>query len=157
MGFRDRFYTPSTAKAILSWRILLGIAVAAALTAAGLPLAIGIAIGTASYAASIGLAMPSGPERPRIDPFTVQEPWRQFVQSAQRSAAKLHQTVEGATDGPVKDRVVTIVDKLDQGLDETWRIAKRGHEIDEAVVRLDPTSLRSKLVAAAASGRGSVR
>ena len=140
MGFRDRFYTPSTAKAILSWRILLGIAIAAVLTAGGLPLAVGIAIGAASYAVTVSAAMPSGPERPRIDPFTVQEPWRQFVQSAQRSAAKLHQTVENATDGPVKDRMVSIVEKLDQGLDEMWRIARRGHEIDEAVVRLDPTA-----------------
>ncbi len=81
----------------------------------------------------------------RIDPFTVQEPWRQFVQGAQGSAIKLQETIDAAGDGPVKDRMQGVREKLEHGLDETWQIARRGHEIDQAVHRLDPTALRSKL------------
>ncbi len=144
MGFSDRFYTPTTAKAILSWRILLGVGVAAGAVLVGLSPLLALAFGAVAYATSVGLAMPRH-ERLRIDPFTVQEPWRQFVQGAQRSAAKLQQTIEAVADGPVKERMQSVADKLDHGLQETWRIARRGHEIDEAVSRLDPTALRSRL------------
>ncbi|MEL6893898.1 MAG: hypothetical protein AAFP84_20065 [Actinomycetota bacterium] len=81
----------------------------------------------------------------RIDPFTVGEPWRQFVQGARRAADRLHSTVEATPSGPLKDRLTSIVGRLDHGVQETWRIARRGDEIDDAVNRLDPTALRSKL------------
>lgn len=79
-----------------------------------------------------------------IDAFAVGEPWRQFVQGAQRAGQRLHVTVASADDGPLKDRMSAIVDRLDDGLAETWKIARRGDQIDDAVRRLDPTSLRSK-------------
>lgn len=144
MSFRDRFYTPQTAKAILSWRILFGVGVAAGSILLGIAPAFGITLGVVAYSVSVAAAMPRD-TRVRIDPFTVQEPWRQFVQSAQRSAVNLHQVVEGVTAGPVQDRMASIVAKLDHGLDETWQIARRGHDIDQAVHRIDPTALRSRL------------
>ncbi len=144
MGFRDRFYTPTTAQAILSWRIGLGAAVIAAAILLGANPALGIALGVIAYGTSVFVAMPRE-GRIRVDPFTVQEPWRQYVQGAQGSAVKLAQTIAGADDGPLKDRLQSVREKLDHGLDETWRIARRGHEIDEAVRRLDPTALRSRL------------
>jgi len=144
VSFRDRFYTPQTAKAILSWRILFGVGVAAGSILLGIAPAFGITLGVVAYSVSVAAAMPRD-TRVRIDPFTVQEPWRQFVQSAQRSAVNLHQVVEGVTAGPVQDRMASIVAKLDHGLDETWQIARRGHDIDQAVHRIDPTALRSKL------------
>lgn len=145
MGLRDRFYTPTTARAILSWRILLGVGVAAATIVAGLAWPVGIGIGAGVYAASVAAAMPRGPQRPRIDPFAISEPWRQFVQGAQRSATRLHQTVDAAADGPLKERMQSIVSQVEHGLDETWRIARRGDELDATVRHLDPTALRSKL------------
>jgi hypothetical protein len=137
-------YTPKTARAILSWRILLGIGVAAAAILLGLNPALGIAFGVVAYGVSVGASMPRS-QRVRIDPFTVQEPWRQFVQGAQGAAVKLQLTIDAASDGPVKDRLQAVREKLEHGMDETWRIARRGHEIDQAVHRLDPTALRSKL------------
>ena len=47
--------------------------------------------------------------------------------------------------GPLHDRLQTIADRLDAGLQQGWQIAKRGHEIDAAVKALDPTRLRSQL------------
>jgi hypothetical protein len=84
---------------------------------------------------------------PAIDPFTVGEPWRHFVQGAQRAGHRLHATVDSVGDGPLKDRMLTIVARLDDGLAETWVIAQRGDQIDETIRRLDPTALRSKLSA----------
>jgi hypothetical protein len=86
-----------------------------------------------------------GDSTAKIDPFGVSEPWRQFVSGAQRSGTKLHSTVDAAADGPLKTRMEAMVERFDQGLQETWRIAQRGDQIDETVRRLDPTALRSKL------------
>jgi hypothetical protein len=145
MKLRDRFFTPRTAKAILSWRILLGLGVAVALafTPIGVPAAIGI--GVLVYAGSVWMAMPRDSRKPQIDAFTLSEPWRQMVQGAQRAGRRLHETVNGTPSGPLRERLEGIVGKLDLALAESWEIARRGDEIDNAVVRLDPTALRSKL------------
>ena len=145
MNLRDRFFTPRTAKAILSWRILLGLGVAVALafTPVGVPAAIGI--GVLVYVGAVATAMPRGSRSPQIDPFTLSEPWRQMVQGAQRAGRRLHETVRGTPAGPLRERLDGIVGKLDLALAESWEIARRGDEIDNAVGRLDPTALRSKL------------
>lgn len=144
MAFKDRFYTPKTARAILGWPILVGVAVAAATTLLGWHPVLGIGFGLAVYASMVGVAMPRT-RTERIDPFTVQEPWRQFVQGAQRAAGRLQATIDDVDDGPIKTRMQGVREKLEHGLGETWEIAQRGHEIDQAVHRLDPTALRSKL------------
>ncbi len=145
MGLRDRFYTTKTAKAILSWRILLGAGVGVALGAAGLAISAAIGIGLVLYAGSVAVAMPQGASRPAIDPFVLSEPWRQLIQGAQGSGRKLRETVGGTPAGPLKDTLQGIADQLERGLGEAWEVAKRGDEIDDAVRRLDPTALRSKL------------
>ena len=145
MAFRDRFFTPATAKAILSWRLLLGAAAGVGAALIGMPVLGAIGVGLAVFAASIALAMPKPPKQPAIDPFTVGEPWRQFVQTAQRSRRQLRDTVAESHDGPLRDRLQDIADRLDRGLLEGWQIAKRGNEIDGIVRRLDPTRLRSRL------------
>jgi hypothetical protein len=145
MSLRDRFFTPQTAKAILSWRILLGVGVAGALafTPIGIPAVIGI--GVLTYVGAVAAAMPRGSAVPRMDPFTLSEPWRQMVQGAQRAGTRLHETVRGTPTGPLRERLDGIVAKLDGSLAECWEIARRGDEIDEAISHLDPTALRSKL------------
>lgn len=145
MGLRDRFYTPATAKAILSWRILVGVGVGVVTAIAGLPLGAAIAAGAVVYGGAVAVAMPKSPSLPRIDAFTLSEPWRQIMQGAQGSGRRLRQTVAGTSDGPLKETLQSIADQLERGLAEAWEVAKRGDEIDDAVRRLDPTALRSKL------------
>ena len=145
MGFRDRFYTPTTARALLSWRIVLGVGVGAAIGLAGAPIGVAIGVGVALYAASVAVAMPKGAARVDIDPFALGEPWRQIMQQAKGSGPKLRSTIANADRGPLKSTMQGIVDQLERGLGEAWAIARRGDEIDDAVRRLDPTSLRSKL------------
>lgn len=145
MGFRDRFFTPRTARAILSWRILLGLGAGAALAVAGLPLAVAIAAGAAVYVATVLGAMPDRPVRASIDPFALGEPWRQFVQGAQRSRRQLTEAVRRVPAGPLRDRLQDIADRLEGGIEESWSIARRGDEVDDIVRGLDPTRLRSRL------------
>lgn len=145
MGFRDRFFTPRTAKAILSWRIALGAGVAVALAVGGAAIGVAIGVGAAVYIATVGLAMPKGAPQVSIDPFVLSEPWRQLVQGAQSAQRKLRATVDGVAPGPLRDQLDSIAEQLGRGLEDAWRIAKRGDEIDDAVRMLDPTALRSKL------------
>lgn len=153
MAFRDRFYTPTTAKALLSWRLLLGIGVGAVATVAGAPIALGIAVGAAAYAASVYRAMPPARRPVQIDPFVLGEPWRQLMQRAQGAGRKLRSTVGEVDDGPLKQTLAGIADQLEHGLAEAWEVARRGDEIDEAVRRLDPTALRSQLTSLQERGR----
>ena len=145
MGFRDRFYTPTTAKALLSWRILLGLGVGTALGLAGLPIGVAIGVGATVYAVSVGVAMPKGVPQANIDPFVLSEPWRQIMQQAQGAGRRIRSTVSSADSGPLTSTLQGIADQLERGLAEAWAVAQRGDEIDDAVRRLDPTALRSKL------------
>ena len=108
-----------------------------------LAIALGVLIGVSA----LGLAVRGlrRTQQPSFDPFTVGEPWRQFVQRAQRSAAKLHSTIESTPAGPLKDRMQRIVSRLDEGLVETWAIARRGHQLDSTLRQLDPAGLDSQL------------
>ena len=150
MGLRDRFFTPATAKALLSWRIVLGIAVA---VAAGLLLGptAGVGAGIGVYVVSVFFAMPK-PQRSSIDPFAISEPWRHFVQGTQRAKQSLRAAVGATADGPLKARLVEIAGRLEQAVEESWAIAKRGDEIDAAVNRIDPVRLRSQLATLNAGG-----
>jgi hypothetical protein len=145
MSLRDRFFTPATAKAILSWRLLAGAAVVAIVGLIGAPWALAAVAGVAAYAGSVFVAMPKSSPAVRIDPFALGEPWRQIVQGAQSAGRKLRATVEGAADGPLKEQLVEIAQQVEHGLAEVWQVARRGNEIDGTVRHLDPTGLRSKL------------
>ena len=145
VGLRDRFFTPTTAKAIMSWRILLGAGVAVVAAVAGAPLGLAVALGAVLYVGSVFAAMPRAAARPAIDPFTLSEPWRRLIQQAQSSGRKLRSTIEGLDEGPLRQQLRSIADQLDHGLDEAWQIARRGDEIDDVVRTLDPVRLRSKL------------
>lgn len=145
MGVRDRFYTATTARAILSWRLLLGAAAGLVAGLIGVPWWGAVVVGLGVYVAAVALAMPKRAPTVRLDPFALSEPWRQFVQSAQRSKRQLADTVRTAREGPLRDRLQGIVDRLDGAIVESWQIARRGDEIDSVVKGLDPTRLRSRL------------
>ncbi len=75
------------------------------------------------------------------------------MQSAQRSRSALYATLREASEGPLKDRLNDVAERLDDAIVESWAIAKRGDEIDAAIKRIDPVRLRSQLDALRASGR----
>jgi hypothetical protein len=148
MSFRDRFYTPKTARAILSWRILLGAAFGVVAGLLGVPWPAAIVAGIAVYAVSVLLALPRGSKTPAIDVFTLSEPWRQLMQSAQGSQRKLRDTIAAVPGGPLRDQLNDISTQLERGLADAYRVAKAGDDIDDVVRRLDPPALRSRLATA---------
>lgn len=148
MSLRDRFFTPRVFRALWS-PISLGLLVVVSVVGVvvGLPVAVAIGIGVVAYAARIGASMAGGgePRARRIDPFVLSEPWRRHVQSALSAKGRFDRTVRSTRSGPIKERLEELATKLDAAVNESWRIAVRGDEIDAALSQLNPQRAQAEL------------
>lgn len=85
--------------------------------------------------------------RPRpftIDSFVLSEPWRRHVSSTQSIQRTYGTIVAGTPAGPLHDRLTAVTVQLQRSVDECWQIANRGDEIDEALHRLKPSTLKAQ-------------
>ncbi len=111
----------------------------------GLPMAAAAVVGAAAWAARVALAVPRRPEGERVDPSSVAEPWRSFVREALQARTRFGQTAARARSGPLKDRLGEMARRLDQGVDECWRIARQGAVLESALDQLDVAEIRREL------------
>lgn len=143
LSLRDRFFTPPVARAITSPTGILALGAGAGLgilTGGGAIAA--VVLGLVAYAGRVGLAIPRTPRDERIDPFTLSEPWRHYVQDALQAHTRFTEAVNGARSGPTQDRLRQIDERVSTGVREVWRIARRGHDLVDARRRLDPDGIR---------------
>jgi hypothetical protein len=141
LTLRDRFFTPKVARAIVAPSgILLGVVVAVVAIVAGLPVAAGIPLGVAAWALRVALAIPRN-RAERIDPFTLQEPWRRFVQEALQARNRFDETVHGLQGGPLRDRLGDIAQRMHTGVQESWLIAQRGQALVRARRGIDVAAI----------------
>ena len=147
MALRDRLLTPAVARAIVSPSgiLLAGAAAAGAILLAGPVLAVPAAL--AAWAARVAVAVPKGPQRDRIDPFTLSEPWKQYVREALQAQARYERAVGTADHGPLRDRLAEIGARIGDGVQECWRIARRGDALEGALSDLDVASTQRELAA----------
>jgi hypothetical protein len=137
-SFRDRFFTPPVARAITSPSgILLAGATASAGILVGLPVVGVVAVGAAAFAARVAVAIPRDQRRERIDPLALQDPWRRYVKEALDAQKRFNTAVRDAPAGPMHQRLAQIAARIDDGLDDCWRIARQGHALSKAHRRLD--------------------
>lgn len=142
-GLRDRILTRRTAEAIMApSSILLGGAAAAAGIAAGIPIAAAALLGAAVYGGWVARQMPrmgrpSGQDG-AIDLSRLRDPWRWYVKEALDSEQRFERAVQGTAPGPLRERLATIGARLDDGVQECWRIANRGQELEVALTELVP-------------------
>ncbi|MGH9157128.1 MAG: hypothetical protein ACRD1K_15110, partial [Acidimicrobiales bacterium] len=142
----ERIRTPAVARAVAApTSVLLAGAGMALATLSGLPLAAAAAVGVAAWAARVALAVPRRPQEDRIDPFTVGEPWRHFVQEALQARTRFGQTAARARSGPLKDRLGELAGRLDRGVEECWRIAQQGDVLESALAQLGMDGIRRDL------------
>jgi hypothetical protein len=152
LSLRDRFFTPPVARAVTSPLGILALGAGASIgILAGAGVAGAAVLGLLAWAGRVVAAIPRAPEDSRIDPFTLSEPWRHFVTDALQARARFHQAVESAREGPMRDRLREIEGRIDTGLDEVWRIARRGHDLVGARRQLDPEGIRRELAATEAN------
>jgi len=152
-SFRDRFWSPPVARAVTAPGTILLAGLAAAVAAvATFPLSVPIGIaaaavaGGAAYSGRVLLAVPrGGPRGDRPDPFAVQEPWRRFVSDALAARRRFDDAVRAMAAGPLRDQLAAIADRLDDGVDEVWRIARQGDTLVAARRRIDLDTARAEL------------
>jgi hypothetical protein len=145
-SFRDRLFTPQGARAVTSpIGILLAVVVAAAAVVAGAPLWAAVPLGLAAWLVNVWRKVPRGPRRERIDPFTLAEPWRRFVQEALQARTRFAEAVTRAPDGPLRDHLAEIAARIETGVDECWLVARRGQTLVEARRGIDVTDVDRQL------------
>lgn len=143
-SFRDRFFTPKVADAMMSpGGILLAGAGAAVAILAGAPLALAAGVGAVAWGGRVLTAMPKNASRP--EPDRLSEPWRGYAQQAQNAKKRFDAVVASVAQGPLRQRLETLSSRLDDGVDESWRIARRGHEIVSAIGKIDTQSAQAEL------------
>lgn len=100
----------------------------------------------------------------RIDPFTLTDPWRSFVQDAQQAQKRFERIAASVTDGPLQARLGAVRERVDDGAASIWRIAQAGHQLQKMIrevadsntepvtrMRSRATETRDKLAALTAS------
>ncbi|MEZ5233445.1 MAG: hypothetical protein R2749_12170 [Acidimicrobiales bacterium] len=80
-----------------------------------------------------------------IDPFTVNEPWRRFVQDALKARTRFEEAVHSAAPGPLRDRLDEIGRSLEAGVERTWATARQGQALRDARRRIDTNAVSSRL------------
>lgn len=146
LSFRDRFFTPPVARAMMSPSgILLAGAGASVAILAGLGPIGALALAAVAWAGRVGYAIPRKAGDDRIDPFTLNEPWRRFVQSALQSQARFDQAVHQAERGPLRDRLGEIGDRVHDAVREAWRVARQGQVLADAGTQIDTAGVQRQL------------
>lgn len=139
----------------------LGLALAGAGVAGGLALEaplLGAGLGVAAWAGRVAMAVPRPPRPARMDPFTLNDPWRRFVQKALQARARFDDAVGNARSGPLRDRLAEIGERVHTAVQACWRIANRGQELADARRRIDTRHAERELAeleAGPPSGQGS--
>lgn len=147
LSARDRFFSPPVARAITSPSAILALVAGAivGLWLSGVVAAVGL--GLVAYAGRVALALPRAGRGERVDPFTLSEPWRHYVRDALQAHARFQEAVRGARPGPTQDRLRLIDERVATGVQEVWRIARRGDDLVEARRRLDAPAIGRRIAA----------
>ncbi len=145
----EHWKTQKTADAVTApSAIVLAGAGAAAAILGGLPLLAIAGIGALAYAIRVATLLPRRKGRTNIDPMSIADPWRSFVREALDAQRRYRRAVSSASEGPLRDRLVEIGERIDAGVNEVWRIARRGDALVDAIGNLDAVSARNDLAVA---------
>jgi hypothetical protein len=139
LSFRDRFFSPPVAKALTSPSAILSLGAGAAVgivatAPVSVPLAaVGAVVGgLVGLGARVAVAIPRSAPTDRIDPFAVNEPWRHAVIDAIKARTRFTQAVKTFRDGPLKASVEAVDSRLDEAVNECWRVAQQGQLVADA-------------------------
>lgn len=152
LSFRDRFFSPPVARALTSPSGILSLGAGAAVgIVATAPLSLPLAVAGAAVGGAVGLgarlalAMPRGTSGPRIDAFAVNEPWRHSVLDAIRAQGRFTGAVRSFREGPLKDAVSNVAGRLDEAVEECWRVAQQGQLVSDARRAINDREIRWEL------------
>lgn len=126
--------------------LLAGAAAGLAVAAAG-PVGLGAGVvvwlGSTLFRLRPKSAAPTKPVR--IDPFTLGEPWRQYVQSAEQARVRFQAAVAHTPAGALRDNLAAIGTRVDDAATELWGVANRAFRLERSLTTLNPASVRAEL------------
>jgi len=134
--------------------VLFGAGAAASIVA-GLPLLAAAGVGALVWGGRVAAAVGGSSPTPtaRVAPDRLSEPWRGYALAAEEAKRRFDRVVASVAAGPLRDRLTTLSGRLDDGVDESWRIARRGHEIVAAVSTIDTDAAAHELAELRAQGQ----
>lgn len=151
LSFRDRFYTPPVARAVTSPGAIVALGIGAAIgIVATAPLSIPLAVigglvgGAVGYGGRVALAIPKA-DGDKIDPFAVNEPWRHAVIDAKVAGKRFEEATRKFRSGPLQESLEAVGGRLDDAVQECWRIAKQGQLIADARKAINDREIRWEL------------
>lgn len=106
---------------------------------------VGVGVVVAAAVARVAVRSRRRPRRERIDPFTLTDPWRRFVQDALSAQRRYADTVERMQDGPLRERLTDIGRRIDDGVQECWRIASQGTSLHKGIQQFNPRDIDAGL------------
>lgn len=148
-SLKDRLLTRQAAQAMTSPSgiLLAGAGAAAGILLGGVgavPLAVGL--GAVAWAARVAVGLPKQTSA-RIEPGRLGQPWRRFVEEALDARARFDRAVARTTPGPLRDRLGLIGERVGEGVEECWRIARQGDVLVGALDQVDVADARRQLEA----------
>jgi hypothetical protein len=157
LSFRDRFFSPPVARALTSPSgiIALGagaaIGILATIGTGGLlgPVVGGILGGAIGYGGRVAVAIPRNGATAKIDPFGVNEPWRHAVKDSIQARSRYTDAVKAFQAGPLRDALHTTGDRIDDAVNECWKVAQQGQLLSTARKRIDDREIQWELQQAA--------
>src|SRR5918997_612320 len=152
LSFRDRLLTRRGARAITSPAGVVGGVVVVGAAVAGLPVLAAVPLGAAVWAGNAWRLLPRSPRPERIDPFTLHDPWRRFVQDALQARNRFAEAVTRVQPGPLRDRLQEIEGRMHTGVDECWQVARRGEALTRARRGIDLADVDRRLAQAEGAG-----
>lgn len=147
MGFRDRFFTPRVARAVTSPSAILAVGAGVALGVLAGSWILALGLGMLAYGARVLAAVPraaGGPDT-AIAPRSLDQPWRGAVEQVQSARRNFDRATSGVAEGPLKERLAGVAERLDTAVAEAWRIARAGHVLTRGRKQIDSTRIESEL------------
>jgi hypothetical protein len=152
------------AKALLSpWALLSGLGIGGALIATGNTVA-GLVAGIGAWVVGVAVALRSSKPQgqraaqrassDRVDPFAVGEPWRRYVQSSQSARTRFSAAVDSTPSGPLRDRLESIGERIDEAAREIWVLAKDGHTLNGALKAVNITEINQRVASSTEALQG---
>ena len=87
----------------------------------------------------------------RVDPFAVGEPWRRYVQSSQSARTRFASAIDATAPGPLRDRLESIGERINEAAREVWVVAKDGHALNGALKAVNVTEINQRVIVATAA------
>lgn len=138
--------TPEVARAMFSPSAILlaGAGAAAAILSGAWVLAPLAAV--AAWGGRVAVAAPWGRgKRPAIKPGQLPDPWRGFVVDAVQAGHRFDELVRRVPAGPLRDELLSISERVRDGVQECWEVARKGVLLDRARQSLQLGQVTSEL------------